>query len=466
MPFSLLARVSFDAWSHFSGASVGQVSERAVRLPVFVMSMAGLVVLWLVMRRMLPGTSACWWALVLAALHPWHVRYSSEARGHGFLLLGIPLCFWFLQRALEDDRWRWWLGMGVAQFFCVWSFQGCAPFLVVFNGFLLAGMAWQARRGAASWKRLSRPVLGMTVGGMITLPVMLPLMEQLAEAIAKLSSLKGPMGLDWWQDVLSFLLAGFAWVDHDPGNPQNLTLSRMVATHPWIWLLTPCILLAIAWGVRRLWRCGAPGRLAAIAGPLAAAGMWALLSRKGTFLYPWYLIFMLPGLLMVWAAGLASFVSRTGGGAARSVVLVALLLPMAGFAWVDVHLATLPKENLRGLAEAVPVGALHGSLFSDVDVYDGDVIVLDGLAKLDRLIAEARAKGKPLYVSFSRRGEAGPFEAFYQRVQDAAVFEHVADFPGPAGPPVHASSVPPATLRRGRLTRAPGSDPHPSPAAT
>ena len=39
-----------------------------------------------------------------------------------------------------------------------------------------------------------------------------------------------------------------------------------------------------------------------------------------------------------------------------------------------------PKENLRGLAEAVPEGAMHGSLFSDVDVYDADVVVLNGLA--------------------------------------------------------------------------------------
>ena len=107
---------------------------------------AGLAVFWLVMRRLLPGTSACWWVLVLAALHPWHVRYSSEARGHGFLLLGIPLCFWFLQRALEDDRWRWWLGMGLAQFFASGAFQGIVPFLAVFNGLLLAVMMWQARQ--------------------------------------------------------------------------------------------------------------------------------------------------------------------------------------------------------------------------------------------------------------------------------------------------------------------------------
>jgi hypothetical protein len=142
MPFTLLGRVSFDTWAHMSGKPTEQVSERAVRLPVFLAATAGLIVLFFLMRRLLPDSSACWWVLVLAALHPWHMRYSSEARGHGFLLLGIPLCFWFLQRALEDDRWRWWIGMGLAQFFCIWSFQGVIPFVAVCNGLLLVGMLW------------------------------------------------------------------------------------------------------------------------------------------------------------------------------------------------------------------------------------------------------------------------------------------------------------------------------------
>jgi hypothetical protein len=433
MPYSLLARLSSDTWGRLAGAPADAVNERAVRLPVFVLAMAGLIVIWLVARRMLPGSSACWWVVLLAAVHPWHVRYSTEARGHGFLLLGVPLCFWFLLRALEDDRWRWWLGMGVAQFFCVWSFQGCVPFLAVFNGLLLAGMMWHAWKGATSWRRLSRPVLGMMVGAIITLPVMLPLMKQLAEAIPVLPSLQGRMGVDWWKDVASFMVAGIAWVDFDSGNAQNLALSRVVSMHPWVWLLVACALFGIACGIRRLWRCGTPGRLAVVAGPVAAAGMWAMLSRQGTFMYPWYLIFMLPGLLLTWGSGMASGFPGSGDRRLRLAVLAAMLLPIAGLGWADLHVITVPKENLRGLAEAIPASALHGSLFSDVDVYDGDVVVLDGVAKLDKLIERARAEEKSLYVSFSRRDQ-GELAPFYERVRDAGAFEHLADFPGQQDP--------------------------------
>ena len=68
--------------------------------------MFSLVVLWLLARRLLPP-SAAWWTLILAALHPWMVRYATEARGYGFLMLGVTLAFYFLDRALEDNRWRW-----------------------------------------------------------------------------------------------------------------------------------------------------------------------------------------------------------------------------------------------------------------------------------------------------------------------------------------------------------------------
>jgi hypothetical protein len=274
----------------------------------------------------------------------------------------------------------------------------------------------------------------MVVGALVTVPVMLPLARQLAEALPTLDSLKGDMGVPWGKDVVTLTLTGIVWVDGDPENAQNLALSRLVTIHPWIWLLAPSVLVAIACGIRRVRQCGIPGLLAIIAGPLASAGMWAFLSRKGILLYPWYLIFMLPGFVMVWGAGIAAISRATRAGVARAVVLAALLLPLAGLAWVDLHIVSVPKENLRGLARAVPEDALHGSLYSDVDVYDADVVVLKDTTGLDKLIADARAKAKPLYVSFSMRTSSGESQAFLQRVSDAALFEHVADFPGQQEP--------------------------------
>jgi hypothetical protein len=384
---------------------------------------------------MFPGSNACWWALALAALHPWHVRYSSEARGHGFLLLGVPLCFYFLQRALEDGRWRWWIGMGVAQFFCAWSFPGAISFLAVFNGLLLPCLAWHAWPKQEAWNRLARPLVGMAVGGMIALPVMLPIMQQLAEAMKVLSSLMGQMGLEWWEDVLGLLAGGSGWVDHDAANPQNLVLSRIAASHAWVWLLVLATALPLGFGIYRTMRGGGlVGLLAVFAGPLAAAGMWLLMWQQGKVLYLWYVMFVLPGLLIVWAAGANGLVARVKMSAARLALTIFLALPVAGFAWVDSWIVSVGKENLRGVAHAVPAGALHGTLFSDVDLYDPDVILLRDLADLEGLIQKARAEKRPLYVSFSRRNGDAMFEEFYRRVGDAATFERVDIFPGQEDP--------------------------------
>lgn len=432
--FSTLSRLSYDLWRKASGAAEGELGERAVRLPAVLAGMGGLVVLWLLLRRMLPGTAACWWVAALVALHPWHVRYSSEARGHGHLLLGVPLSFWFLQRALEDDRWRWWIGMGLAQCFCACSFAGAISFLAAFNGLLLACLAWRACKGQEEWRRLTRPLAGMTIGGLVTLPVMLPILEQLIDAMKVLDSLQGRMGAEWWDNVVSLLGGGLPWGDLDPGNAENLALSRIISAHPWVWMVVAAALLPFFPGVWRTFRLGISGKLVLLAGPLAAIGMWALMSEQGKLLYLWYVLFVLPGLLIVWAAGADALTCRVRLMAARVIISLLLLLPVAGFAWTDAHLIFKGKENLRGVARAVPAGALHGALFSDVDLYDADVLILHNLSELDGLIEKSRAAKNPLYVSFSQRNDDPMFQEFYKRVGDATLFEQVAIFPGQEEP--------------------------------
>jgi hypothetical protein len=250
-----------------------------------------------------------------------------------------------------------------------------------------------------------------------------------------LPSLMGHMGLDWWQDVLGLLAGGAGWGDHDSANPQNLALARIAASHVSVWLLVPLAALALGFGIYRTIRDGGlTGMLAVFAGPVAAVGMWMLMWQQGKVLYLWYVIFVLPGLLIVWAAGADGLIAAVKLAPGRLALALLLLLPMAGLAWVDSRIVSAGKENLRGVAQAVPAGALHGTLFSDVDLYDPDVIMLRDLADLDRLIQQARADKRPLYVSFSRRNGDPMFEEFYRRVGDPAEFERVGVFPGQEDP--------------------------------
>ncbi len=467
VPCSLLGRLSYDAWRKLTGAADGALGERAVRLPVLLAAMAGLVVLWLLLRRMWPGSHACWWVLVLAALHPWHVRYSSEARGHGFLLLGIPLCFYFFERAREDDRWRWWIGMGLAEFFCAASFPGAISFLGVFNGLLVLLLAWHAWRKQGAWARLLRPLAGMLFGVMVGLPVMLPIMRQLLEVMKTLPSLMGHMGIEWWQDVLGLLLGGVGWSDLDIDNSTNLALARITALHPWAWLLLAATLVPLAAGVWRVAkRRHFTGWLALAAGPTAAITMWTLMSLQDKVLYLWYVIFMLPGLLILWAAGADALIARARSRTARVAAWTLLLAPLAGHAWVDARIITHGKEDLRGLARAVPKSAIHATLFSDVDLYDGAVIILHDPGELDAVVQRARALGRPLYVSFSRRSKDPTFQAFYQRLAAGTEFEQAGVFWGQDDPQfTHYLYRLKEQAGDAAATPAPGSDPRPSPAA-
>src|SRR3546814_7784434 len=64
-------------------------------------------------------------AAFLSALHPWHIRYASEARAYAFVLCLIPLVIYFFLRALEKGLWRWWAAFGTAEFFLMYSYPTC-----------------------------------------------------------------------------------------------------------------------------------------------------------------------------------------------------------------------------------------------------------------------------------------------------------------------------------------------------
>ncbi|HEY2572683.1 MAG TPA: glycosyltransferase family 39 protein, partial [Verrucomicrobiaceae bacterium] len=231
-PCSIFGRLFYDGWRKISGAAEGTVCETAVRLPQFIAGMASLIVLWLAARRM-AGPHLARWVLLLAALHPWHVRYSTEARAYGFLLLGVAWCFYALQRALEDGRWRWWLSLGLGEFLCLWSFPGAIYFVFVFDALVLAVLAGRVKRDG--WNPVWGFGLGVLIGAMLTLQLMLPAAPQIAEAMRQLESLKGEMGFDWWLDAFSGIFFGNRGVDRDPSNPDNLALLRETMQWPWSW---------------------------------------------------------------------------------------------------------------------------------------------------------------------------------------------------------------------------------------
>ncbi len=431
MPCSVFGRLSYDTWRKFTHAPAGAVCETAVRFPQWIAGMTALVVLWLAARRGL-GVQAAWVALLLMVLHPWAVRYSSEARAYGMLMLGVTLCFYFLQRAFEDGRWRWWLGLGLAEFLCVWSFSGVVFFLVVFNTSILIRMEAQWRRGGDGIMVL-RPLLGMLIGGMLALQIMLPTLPQLMGAM-NLNSLKGPMGRVWWMDVLGGLLWGTRGCDGDPANPMNLALERMLVQQPLLWGVLVMEAGLLVAGLVSLIRQGGAGRIMALAGPMALLAGWAIMAAQGKYLHPWYVIYVVPVIIICITSGVVLFTKVFNANIITRWSFI-LIISALGAAWlgVDYLYVSRSKENVRGIVETVRnVGFLKSSergllavMLSDVDIYDPTALAMKGLDDLNDLIVRARREGVSLTVSVGHVG-IGDTAQVMKKLEMSGEFEWVA----------------------------------------
>lgn len=220
MPFSLASRLSYDAWRKLSGAAPGQVNETALRLPVLFAGVAAIgAMAWLGFR--LGGTGLAVLAGVVTAFHPWHARYSVEARGYGILMLAIPLMFIVLDKALRSGRWRWWLAFAGMQYFALACWFGMSHVLVGLHLSLVAmavAPAVRTRRMSAVRGALLAPGL---VSGVVALGVFLvlnlPQFVQLSKALAHPAFFKNPhpFPAEWLQDVAGYLTCGI------PGLPVS-----------------------------------------------------------------------------------------------------------------------------------------------------------------------------------------------------------------------------------------------------
>jgi hypothetical protein len=157
VPFSLLSRLSLGAWRAVAQPELRFASEPAVRLPAFAFGIAAIGALaWLLWRVGLPWAAG--FAAVLMAIHPWHLRYTSEARGYSLLLLCMPLLLGAMVAVLHRGTWRRWIAFGVVEAVILWVFPLGVAIVAVANAALLFEL-WRRHRGA-----VREPASGTTSG--------------------------------------------------------------------------------------------------------------------------------------------------------------------------------------------------------------------------------------------------------------------------------------------------------------
>ena len=88
--YRVLARVCHDLWSAATGAVDGEFREWPLRLPALIPGLASIFLLGLIGARV-GGRTTGWLTALLAAVHPWHIRYCTEGRPYGFCQQAAPI---------------------------------------------------------------------------------------------------------------------------------------------------------------------------------------------------------------------------------------------------------------------------------------------------------------------------------------------------------------------------------------
>ncbi len=432
--FSALSRTSLDAWRAWSDAPRHVISEWAFRVPALVggvLSIGALAVLAL--RLAGPSAGAC--AAALAALHPWHVRYSAEGRCYGLLFLLLPLLLLALHGALTRGRWHRWAAVGLLQYLCMVCYMGIAHLLVALNGAVavLAFLAWR-RREPQPLRALVPLVVCGTAAGALYAALHLPLVLQASKAMASDFYPKGALGGTWFADAASFLALGVT---------VSSTQHATAAAGLWPWTAVPVAAAAVfvALGGVGAWRLirGSSAGLVAVASALGGAALTLGFSMaKGIYLMVWYGVFLLPAVLLAVAVGLSALV---GNGTPRRLwaaatcicaVLAMVWVPAVAMYWHH------GREDMRAIAEeargarypdslANPADSLLLCLWSEVSIYDPAVLTAFDDSALPPLIERAMAEGRSLYVTVSaieRARQSHP--ETLRRLEEGTDFERIA----------------------------------------
>ncbi len=239
------------------------------------------------------------------ALHPWHLRYASEARGYSLVFTLIPLVWAVLLDALHHGSWRRWAAFGGAQFVLLWAFPA-AVYLLVLTNLLALGAILTRHRGEARAQQGARWFSVNLFGAMLWALLMAGNVAQLIEWLER----KGArdLGSRWIKTTLAYFLSGMPWTHRRHGvDPVYPELADLAAQTPWLFYAAVAATAALLLlGTLRLLREGNYRRWVALLllapGPLT----WWVGYARGHHMHNWYLVFALPSFAALVALGATS----------------------------------------------------------------------------------------------------------------------------------------------------------------
>ena len=408
--YSVLARSAWTAWGMFAHPGDWYIREWVIRFPAWLAGICAVLALGVLVARLageLAGVMSAW----LLALHPWFLRYASEARGYSVLLLMVPVTLLAWLRATRENRWRWWLGLGACQFLVLWVYPAAIYILVVLNGLTAFWLAreWKRQPGDTRFRRWLAANL---MAAIPTTQMMLPLVPQLLNHLRTAPEARQPLKLSWLIETSSNLLVGASWNMSGSLISPYVELATRSAEHPVLFVSLLAVLgfAAIA-GILRLARWRWPqGAIVAFTLLIPAVITAGVAKATNQWLFEWYLIYLLPGLIAVVSVGVCGEPHGAFKLPWRIVAATGLLLAYAGFSEpVRQRICQKPLDpikevvmSMRGtLKPTAESGSerLTASFPGHLSYYDPHVRRLKTAADLQEAMQSSDRAGKPLTVT-------------------------------------------------------------------
>jgi len=299
--YSLLARLCHGGPRKQEDRGAAYFTPWRLRLPAFAAAILAVPAVWYLMRRLGFSSLPALAAPLFMVLHPWYVRYSTEARSYGLLLLLWPLAVLCLLEVLATRRWHWWLALALAEALLAWSWFNNIYWLAALN-VPLAVAAWQARpseriRFLIPW------IASALLAAALFLPFLLP---GLLQVVAWVNEGRGEAAPEYrnrmMADALTVLLTGEPWHSADPDNPLCPGRFADAAARPaWLMLSFALPIILFAAGLLGWKQRGPRGFLAVLLLPLPL--LFAHASLRGSLIMHWYPMPSLEAFAMIAAAG-------------------------------------------------------------------------------------------------------------------------------------------------------------------
>lgn len=455
--FTVLCRLSLDKWRDWNDRPRHEFSEVAARIPALAGGLGMLAALaWLGKRLGAPRAGLL--AASLLALHPWHFRYCTEARGYSMMGCFLCLALGVLVAALETGSWMAWSGFAALQFLSLYSCKIALYPLVMIN-VLVAVALWRRHvPGQSRLAGLARWGVANSVAALVFIVMYAPCHPQAVGGSMKIQ-LRGQtqFSTGWFLDVGSEALTGVPWRTMAPDSPVQISWSKYWRATPETGgklealmgaMLLAALAMALGLGLWRMWRQCRPAAWGVTAFALGGVAMTMHLKYGLKFeVLPWYGFFLSPVLALVAAVGV--------GGVPRIpvVAMVGLAAVQAVALWPMNHSMRIhPYEDLRGAMQASrgrhePPYRKKSSrvytcwLWRSSVLYDprGNTQIRT-LPMLNYAIREAQRAGGELYMVIGYPELAARITpTVYQRVTADPSFQRVASFP--AQVPRHSLTV-------------------------